>query len=64
MTSVELSRRVGKLMTFPPISEHTYEQRVEFLRAVVKAQDFDVLPDECKQQIEEAEQVANRENKQ
>jgi hypothetical protein len=44
MASAELSRRVGKLVGYPPLSEMSDEQRREFDEALLDADDFEDLP--------------------
>jgi hypothetical protein len=44
------SRRVGKLVGYPPLSEMSAEQRREFHEALLDADDFEDLPGKCKRQ--------------
>jgi hypothetical protein len=43
MASVELSRRVGKVVAYPPLIEMSAEQRREFQVALLEAQAFEDL---------------------
>jgi hypothetical protein len=44
MASAELSRRVGKVVGSPPLSEMDEAQRREFHEALLDAHDFEDLP--------------------
>ena len=44
MASAELSRRVGKVVGYPPLSEISAEQRREFHGALLDADTFEDLP--------------------
>ena len=43
MASAELSRRVGKAVPYPPLSEMDAEQRREFHEALLEARTFEDL---------------------
>ncbi len=44
MASAELSRRVGKVVGYPPLSEMSADQRREFHEALLEADSFEDLP--------------------
>jgi hypothetical protein len=44
MASVELSRRVGRVVGYPPLSEMCELQRREFQEALLEAATFEDLP--------------------
>lgn len=44
MASAELSRRVGKVVAYPPLSDTSDRQRREFHEALLEADTFDDLP--------------------
>jgi hypothetical protein len=44
MASAELSRRVGKVASYPPLSEMGEQQRREFHEALLEADTFEDLP--------------------
>jgi hypothetical protein len=44
MASAELSRRVGKVVGYPPLSEMDHRQRREFHEALLDADGFEDLP--------------------
>jgi hypothetical protein len=52
----ELSRRVGKVVGYPPLSELDEAQRREFHEALLEAGSFEDLPGEWQAAILEAEQ--------
>ena len=56
MASAELSRRVGKVIGYPPLSELSPEQRREFQEALLAADTFEDLPGKWQAAILEAEQ--------
>jgi hypothetical protein len=56
MASADLSRRVDKLVGYPPLSELGDEQRREFQEALLEADDFDDLPGKWQAAILKAEQ--------
>ena len=56
MASVELSRRVEKVVAYPPLDELSELQRREFHQALLEAQDFEDLPGKWQAAILEAEQ--------
>ena len=60
MASVQLSRRVEKVVGYPPLSELTELQRREFDEAVLEAASFEDLPGKWQAAVLEAEQ--NRPN--
>ena len=60
MASAELSRRVGKVVAYPPLREMSDRQRREFHEALLDADGFDDLPGKWQAAILEAEQ--NRPN--
>jgi hypothetical protein len=56
MASAELSRRVGKVVGYPPLSEMSAEQRREFHEALLEADNFEDLPGKWQATILKAEQ--------
>jgi hypothetical protein len=60
MASAELSRRVGKVVGYPPLSEMSDLQRREFHEALLDAVTFEDLPGKWQAAILEAQQ--NRPN--
>jgi hypothetical protein len=60
MASAELSRRIGKVVGYPPLSEMSDQQRREFHEALLDADRFEDLPGKWQAAIVEAEQ--NRSN--
>jgi hypothetical protein len=44
MASAELSRRVGKVVGYPPLSEMSDQPRREFQEALLDADSFEDLP--------------------
>ena len=60
MASAELSRRVEKVVGYPPLSELDELQRREFHEALLEAGSFEDLPGKWQAAILEAEQ--NRPN--
>ena len=44
MASAQLSRRVGKVVGYPPLGEMSAEQRREFHEALLEADTLDDLP--------------------
>jgi hypothetical protein len=56
MASAELSRRVEKLVSYPPPSEMDDLQRREFHEALLEAASFEDLPGKWQAAIVEAEQ--------
>ena len=56
MPSAELSRRVGKVVGYPPLSEMSDPQRREFHAALLDAGRFEDLPGKWQAAILEAEQ--------
>ena len=56
MASAELSRRVGKVVGYPPLSEMGDHQRREFHEALLEADTFEDLPGKWQAAILEAEQ--------
>jgi hypothetical protein len=55
MASANLSRRVGKLVGYPPLSEMSEPQRREFHEALRDADAFEDLPGKRQAAILEAE---------
>ena len=51
MASVALSRRVGKVVGYPPLSEMADLQRREFHEALLEAGSFEDLPGKCQAAI-------------
>jgi hypothetical protein len=60
MTSATVSRRVEKVVGYPPPSEMSEDQRREFHEALLDADSFEDLPGKWQAAILEAEQ--NRPN--
>ena len=60
MASAELSRRVKRVVGYPPLSEMSDLQRREFHEALLDADTFEDLPGKWQAAIVEAEQ--NRPN--
>jgi hypothetical protein len=58
MASAELSRRVGKIVGYPPLSEMSERQRREFQEALLDASAFEDLPGKWQAGILQAEQNA------
>jgi hypothetical protein len=58
MASAELSRRVGKVVGYAPLSELDAAQRREFHEALLEAATFEDLPGKWQAAIVEAEQTA------
>jgi hypothetical protein len=56
MASAELSRRVGKVVAYPPLSEMSDLQRREFHEALLDADTFEDLPGKWQAAILKAEQ--------
>jgi hypothetical protein len=56
MASAELSRRVGKVVGYPPLSELDELQRREFHEALLEAATFEDLPGKWQAAILKAEQ--------
>jgi hypothetical protein len=56
MAGAELSRRVGKVVGYPPLSEMIERQRREFHEALLEAATFEDLPGKWQAAILEAEQ--------
>ena len=56
MASAELSRRVGKVVGYPPLSELDDLQRREFHEALLEAGTFEDLPGKWQAAILNAEQ--------
>ena len=56
MVSVELSRRVEKVVGYPPLSELGREQRREFHEALLDADSFEDLPGKWQAAILKAEE--------
>jgi hypothetical protein len=56
MASAELSRRVGKGVGYPPLSELSAELRWEFHEALLEADSFEDLPGKWQAAILTAEQ--------
>jgi hypothetical protein len=48
MARAALSRRVGKVVAYPPLSELSADQRREFHEALLEADDFEGLPGKCR----------------
>jgi hypothetical protein len=55
MASAELSRRVGKVVGYPPLCEMGELQRREFHEALLDADDFEDLPGKWQAAILRAE---------
>ena len=60
MASAELSRRVEKVVGYPPLSELSDLQRREFHEALLDADRFEDLPGKWQAAILEAEQSRPR----
>ena len=56
MASAELSRRVEKVVGYPPLSEIGKRQRREFHQALLDADSFEDLPGKWQAAIVKAEQ--------
>jgi hypothetical protein len=56
MASADLSRRVGKVIGYPPLSEMSDHQRQEFHEALLEAATFEDLPGKWQAAILKAEQ--------
>ena len=56
MASAELSRRVGRVVHYPPLSEMDSAQRREFHDALLEADTFEDLPGKWQAAILKAEQ--------
>jgi hypothetical protein len=56
MASAELSRRVGKVVGYPPLSEMGESRRREFQEQLLVANDFEDLPGKWQAAILKAEQ--------
>ena len=56
MATAELSRRVEKVVGYPPLCEMSDQQRREFHEALLDADRFDDLPGKWRAAILEAEQ--------
>ena len=56
MAGVALTRRVGKVVSYPPLVEVSGLQRREFREALLEAQTFDDLPGKWQAAILKAEQ--------
>ena len=56
MPSVELSRRVGKAVAYPPLIDMDARQRRELHTALIDAHTFEDLAGKCQAAILEAEQ--------
>ena len=56
MASAELSRRAGKVVGYPPLSELDDLQRREFREALLDAHSFEDLPGKWQAAIVSAEQ--------
>ena len=57
MTSAELSRRVEKVVAYPPLSELSDPQRREFHESLLEANAFEDLPGKWQAAILKAEQT-------
>jgi hypothetical protein len=55
MASTELSRRVEKLVGYPPLSEMSDDQRRDFQESLLDAASFEDLPGKWQAAILEAE---------
>jgi hypothetical protein len=60
VVSVELSRRVRKVVAHPPLSEMSAELRRDFHEALLEADDFEDLPGKWQAAILKAEQSRPR----
>jgi hypothetical protein len=56
MASAELSRRVGKVVGYPPLCDLSDQQRREFHLALLEADSFEDLPGKWQAAVLEAEQ--------
>jgi hypothetical protein len=56
MASAELSRRVEKVVAYPPLCEMAADQRREFQEALLDADSFEDLPGKWQAAILQAEQ--------
>jgi hypothetical protein len=56
MASAELSRRVEKVVGYPPLSEISHAQRREFHEALLDADAFEDLPGKWQAAVLKAEQ--------
>jgi hypothetical protein len=56
MASAELSRRVGRVVGYPPLSEMDDRQRREFQEALLDADNFEDLPGKWQAAILKAEE--------
>jgi hypothetical protein len=56
MASAELSRRVGKVVGYPPLSEMSDDQRRDFHDALLDANSYEDLPGKWQAAILNAEQ--------
>jgi hypothetical protein len=56
MASAEVSRRAGKVVGYPPLSEMGERQRREFQEALLEAASFEDLPGKWQAAILKAEQ--------
>jgi hypothetical protein len=56
MASAELSRRVGKVVGYPPLCDMAADQRREFHEALLDADAFEDLPGKWQAAILKAEQ--------
>jgi len=56
MPSAELTRRVGKVVGYPPLSDLSDLQRLEFHEALLAAATFEDLPGKWQAAILKAEQ--------
>jgi hypothetical protein len=57
MVSTELSRRVGKVVGYPPLRDMNDPQRREFHEALLEADTFEDLPGKWQAAILKAEQT-------
>src|SRR5262245_5697615 len=57
MASAELSRRAGKVVGYPPLSDMGADRRREFLEALLDADSFEDLPGRWQAAIVRAEQT-------
>ena len=60
VVSVEFSRRVRKVVAYPPLSEMSAELRRDFHEALLEADDFEDLPGKWQAAILKAEQSRPR----
>jgi hypothetical protein len=58
MAGAELSRRVGKVVGYPPLCEMSGGQRREFHEALLDADDFEDLPGKWQAAVLKAEERA------